>query len=167
MSYYRQQEIASYVNAVGIKVIVREGLNEKSKWELRLEIPKYLHDMYEGRSENLRYKVIYHPTVGMYFAVDERTGRVSYFFYDQPGRGFGGSKYKITMVDGSVKELIGPWSSNSHAMNAVGHEPSKEVNIDGKYNMADAMTVKEINRLLLPLKMEVVLIDSDPWIIRL
>ena len=164
MSYYRQQEIASYVNAVGIKVIVREGLNEKSKWELRLEIPKCLHELYDGRSENLRYTV---KDGSMYFAVDERTGRVSYFFYDQPGRGFGGSKYKITMVDGSVKELIGPWSSNSHAMNAVGHEPSKEVNIDGKYNMADAMTVKEINRLLLPLEMEVVLIDSDPWIIRL
>lgn len=164
MSYYRQQEIASYVNAVGIKVIVREGLNEKSKWELRLEIPKCLHGLYDGRSENLRYTM---KDGSMYFAVDERTGRVSYFFYDQPGRGFGGSKYKITMVDGSVKELIGPWSSNSHAMNAVGHEPSKEVNIDCKYNMADAMTVKEINRLLLPLEMEVVLIDSDPWIIRL
>ena len=164
MSYYRQQEIASYVNAVGIKVIVREGLNENSKWELRLEIPKYLHDMYEGHSENLRYTV---KDGNMFLAVDERTGRVSYFFYDQPGRGFGGSKYKITMVDGSVKELIGPWSSNSRAMNAVGHEPSKEVNIDGKYNMADAMTVKEINLLLLPLEMEVVLIDSDPWIIRL
>ena len=164
MSYYRQQEIASYVNAVGIKVIVREGLNEKSKWELRLEIPKCLHELYNGRSENLRYTV---KDGNMFLAVDERTGRVSYFFYDQPGRGFGGSKYKITMVDGSVKELIGPWSSNSRAMNAVGHEPSKEVNIDGKYNMADAMTVKEINRLLLPLEMEVVLIDSDPWIIRL
>jgi len=164
MSYYRQQEVASYVNFVGIKVIVREGLNNKSDWELRLEIPKYLHELYDGRSENLRYTV---KDGNMYFAVDERTGRVSYFFYDQPGRGFGGSKYKITMVDGSVKELIGPWSSNSRAMNAVGHEPSKEVNIDGKYNMADAMTVKEINRLLLPLEMEVVLIDSDPWIIRL
>lgn len=164
MSYYRQQEVASYVNSVGIKVIVREGLNNRSKWELRLEIPKYLHDMYEGRSENLRYTV---KDGNMFLAVDERTGRVSYFFYDQPGRGFGGSKFKITMVDGSVKELIDPWSSNSHAMNAVGHEPSKEVNIDGKYNMADAMTVKEINSLLLPLEMEVVLIDSDPWIIRL
>ena len=164
MSYYRQQEVASYVNSVGIKVIVREGLNNKSDWELRLEIPKCLHELYDGRNENLLYTV---KDGNMYFAVDERTGRVSYFFYDQPGRGFGGSKYKITMVDGSVKELIGPWSSNSHAMNAVGHEPSKEVNIDGKYNMADAMTVKEINRLLLPLEMEVVLIDSDPWIIRL
>ena len=164
MSYYRQQEVASYVNAVGIKVIVREGLNNKNDWELRLEIPKCLHELYDGRSENLRYTV---KDGNMYFAVDERTGRVSYFFYDQPDRGFGGNKYKITMVDGSVKELIGPWSSNSHAMNAVGHEPSKEVNIDGKYNMADAMTIDAINELLKPLDMECILVDNDPVIIRL
>ena len=71
------------------------------------------------------------------------------------------------MKNGTTAILHGPWSSNSHAMNRAGFEPSKEVNIRGRYNMADAMTVKEINLMLKPLDMECILIDDDPYIIRL
>ena len=165
MSYYRQQEIASYVNAVGIKVIVKEGLNEKNDWELRLEIPQHLWNLWN--KDDFIFSVINTPAGKMYFAEDPTTGRVSYFFYNQPSQGFGGHKYNLKMKDGSIHELIGPWSSNSYAMNRVGHKPSKEVNIDSQYNMADAMTLDAINILLAPLDMECILIDNDPRIIRL
>ena len=164
---YKQLTIATYLNAIGIRVTVRSGLNERNKWELQLDVPRDLSDIYYGRSSaNLRYT----ERNGMYFAEDARSGRVSYFYWDgKPnGRGFGGAKYELTMVDGSTRVLEGPWSSNSCAMNKEGFKPSMEVTIHCLYNMADAMTVEEINRLLLPLDMECILIDGyQPWIIRL
>ena len=159
---YNQNIIASYINAVGMTITVKEGLNFKNDWELKIVIPKELWELYEGRS-NMKYE----QRGSMYFAQDERTGRVSYFFYEKPGRGFGGYTYNLPMKDGTTSILHGPWSSNSHAMNRAGFEPSKEVNIRGRYNMADAMTVKEINLILKPLDMECILIDGDPYIIRL
>lgn len=166
MSYFKQQIIASYQTKDGINVIVREGLNNKKDWELRLEIPKPLHELWD-RSDHFVYDVIYHPEGRMYFAEDKTTGRVSYFSYNSPGSGFGGSTYKLQMKDGSIAELKGPWSSNSEAMNHVGHKPSKEVNIHSRYNMASAMTIDSINKLLRQLDMECILIDNDPCIIRL
>ena len=157
-----QSIIASYINAVGMTITVKEGLNVKNKWELEIIIPKELWGLYEGRSH-----MQYEQRGSMYFAQDERTGRVSYFFYEKPGRGFGGCTYNLPMKDGTTAILHGPWSSNSHAMNRAGFEPSKEVIIRGRYNMADAMTVKEINLMLKPLDMECILIDGDPYIIRL
>lgn len=157
-----QSIIASYINAVGMTITVKEGLNFKNDWELELVIPKELWQLYEDRSH-----MQYEQRGSMYFAQDERTGRVSYFFYKEPGHGFGGSTYNLPMKDGTTAVLIGPWSSNSHAMNRAGFEPSKEVNIRGRYNMADAMTVKEINLMLAPLDMECILIEGDPYIIRL
>ena len=154
-----QNIIASYINAVGMTITVKEGLNSKNKWELDLVIPKELWELYEGRS-NMQYE----QRGSMYFAQDERTGRVSYFFYEKPEIGY---TYNLPMKDGTTAILHGPWSSNSHAMNRAGFEPSKEVTIRGRYNMADAMTVKEINLMLKPLDMECILIDGDPYIIRL
>ena len=154
-----QNIIASYINAVGMTITVKEGLNVKNKWELEIVIPKELWELYEGHS-NMKYE----QRGSMYFAQDERTGRVSYFFYEKPEIGY---TYNLPMKDGTTAILHGPWSSNSHAMNRAGFEPSKEVNIRGKYNMADAMTVKEINLILAPLDMECILIEGDPCIIRL
>lgn len=163
MSYFNQEEIASYITDKNIKVIVREDLNNKNDWELKLIIPKDLWPVWDN-NENF----IYENKEWAYFAEDPTTGRVRYFSYHgEPGQGFGGHTYRLPMVDGSTATLIGPWSSNSQAMNTIGMKPSKEVTIQSRYNMADAMTVEAINRLLLPLEMEVVLIDSDPWIIRL
>ena len=159
---YNRGIIASYINAVGMKITVKEGLNFRNNWELEITIPKELWELYEGRSH-----MKYEQRGSMYFAQDERTGRVSYFFYEKPGRGFGGCTYNLPMKDGTTAILHGPWSSNSHAMNRAGFEPSKEVTISGRYHMADAMTVKEINLILAPLDMECILIESDPYIIRL
>ena len=157
-----QNIIASYINAVGMKITVKEGLNFKNKWELEIIIPKELWELYEDRSH-----MQYEQRGSMYFAQDERTGRVSYFFYEKPGRGFGGYTYNLPMKDGTTAILHGPWSSNSHAMNHAGFEPSKEVTIQGRYNMAGAMTVEAINQLLLSLEMECIVVEGDPVIIRL
>ena len=154
-----QNIIASYINAVGMTITVKEGLNVKNDWELEIIIPKELWGLYEGRS-NMKYE----QRGSMYFAQDERTGRVSYFFYEKPEIGY---TYNLPMKDGTTAILHGPWSSNSHAMNRAGFEPSKEVTIRGKYNMADAMTVKAINQMLMPLEMECIVVDGDPVIIRL
>ena len=79
-----QNIIASYINTWGMTITVKEGLNVKNKWELEIVIPKKLWELYEGHS-NMQYE----KRGSMYFAQDERTGRVSYFFYEEPGRGFG------------------------------------------------------------------------------
>lgn len=159
---YNQKIIASYTTQEGIEVIVQEGLNYKNDWELRLVIPKHLHELWSRHDA-----FIYEQKDWAYFAEDKATGRVRYFYYTEPGKGFGGYTYKLPMKDGTTAILHGPWSSNSHAMNRAGFEPSKEVNIRGRYNMADAMTIKEINLMLKPLDMECILIEYDPYIIRL
>ena len=157
-----QALIATYINTLGIEVTVREGLNYKNKWELSLIIPKELWALWDTQ-ENF----IYEQRGPMYFAEDQTTGRVHYFFYDKPGRGFGGYTYNLPMKDGTTAILHGPWSSNSRAMNTYGFEPSMEVTINGRYNMADAMSLKAINKLIEPLEMECILIDNSPYIIRL
>ena len=163
MNYFTQQIIASCILESGIKVIVREGLNNKNAWELNLIIPKNLWSVWDN-NENF----IYEKKEWAYFAEDPTTGRVRYFSYDgEPGWGFGGCTYHLPMVDGSTATLIGPWSSNSRAMNTLGMKPSKEVTIQGRYNMADAMTVEAINQLLLPLEMKCIVAVGDPIIIRL
>jgi len=53
----------------------------------------------------------------------------SYFSYTSPGRGYGGSKFKILLSDGTFKDLIGPWSSGSYAMNANGFGPCIESSV--------------------------------------
>lgn len=163
MSYYNQLVIAQYITACNITVIVTERLNYKNAWELKLIIPKDLWSVWDN-NENF----IYENKEWAYFAEDPTTGRVRYFSYHgEPGHGFGGHTYHLPMVDGSTATLIGPWASNSHAMNTIGMKPSKEVTIQGRYNMADAMTVEAINQLLLPLEMECIVVDGDPVIIRL
>jgi hypothetical protein len=42
---------------------------------------------------------------------------VSFFAYSSPGRGFGGSVIKIKMLDGSDRQLYGPWSSRASVVN--------------------------------------------------
>ena len=162
MPYYNQLVIAQYITTCDITVIVSEGLNNKNDWELRLVIPKHLHELW-----NRQNAFIYEQKDWAYFAEDKATGRVRYFSYTEPGSGFGGYTYELPMKDGHTATLIGPWSSNSQAMNTIGMKPSKEVTIQGRYNMADAMTVEAINQLLLPLEMECIVVEGDPVIIHL
>ena len=63
--------------------------------------------------EDLRYQ---HKR-SLWFA--EKDGYVSFFCWKGPGDdgGYYGSKYTIILEDGSTVTLLGPWSSNSAAMN--------------------------------------------------
>lgn len=44
---------------------------------------------------------------------------VRFYYYTSPGDGFGGHAFKITMKDGTSKELKGPWSSSAKSVNKV------------------------------------------------
>lgn len=150
MSYWTQNVIASYVNEQGIEIIIREGLNTKHQWELRLVVPKNLWHLYNDQQYVYDKKVLAGAGT-MYLGKQEETGEVRFFWYDGPSHGFGGSKYDLTLTDGSVDTLIGPWSSSASAMNRAGFSPCLEVNIESRYNMASAMTMEAINKLIMPM----------------
>lgn len=146
MSYLSQKAIATGV-VNGITVTIREGLNTSEDWELRLEVPKE-HELFE-RFDKGEY--VYDKIGNMYFAEDEVTGQCRFFVQTDNTNGFGGSTYKLQMSDGSVAELKGPWSSRCGVMNRIGFIPSMEVNIESRYNMASAMSVEAIKKLINPL----------------
>lgn len=52
-----------------------------------------------------------------YVSVDEDI--VDFLFYSKPSTGFGGRHFKCNMIDGTVKELIGPWSGCSSGVNKL------------------------------------------------
>lgn len=59
----------------------------------------------------------------------EKDGYVSFFSHsgsDHDEGGFSGHAFHITMVDGTEKTLIGPWSSSSSYMNGIGFKHSVE-----------------------------------------
>lgn len=74
--------------------------------------------------DDLRYRCVDGKS---YYA--ELDGYVSFFAYEGPGEGFGGRVFPITMEDGTKKDLVGPWSSNSMWMNQVGYGPCVEVSM--------------------------------------
>lgn len=60
----------------------------------------------------------------------EVDGVCSFFSWDgRPDRGYGGATFTLTMLDGSTKDLVGPWSSSSQVMNSLGFGPCTEVNV--------------------------------------
>lgn len=69
----------------------------------------------------------YEEKDGIYYG--EKDGYVSFYYYVQPGQGFCGRSFKLTMKDGEEKTLIGPWSSNAGAAHGVGFGPCVDVNI--------------------------------------
>lgn len=61
----------------------------------------------------------YVETGGQYFATIGDT--VSMYAYTRPGGGYGGRVFRVTMQDGSGRDLKGPWSSSASACNT--HHP--------------------------------------------
>lgn len=49
----------------------------------------------------------------------ELDGYVSFFSYVGPSDGFYGRGFELTMIDGSKKVLVGPWSSRAGAVNQL------------------------------------------------
>jgi len=66
---------------------------------------------------------------GLYFA--ENDGYCRFFSHHGSGNngGFSGNAYDITMIDGSRKTLLGPWSSNAGEMNTRGFGPCVEARL--------------------------------------
>jgi hypothetical protein len=58
---------------------------------------------------------IFEQKGNLYFA--EKEGLAKFFYYEKPGRGYGGRTFTINMLDGSTKHLCGPWSSRAGVMN--------------------------------------------------
>lgn len=67
--------------------------------------------------EDLRYKHIDLGANELWFA--EKEGYVSFFSWTSPKQdeGFGGRHFPITLEDGSMITLLGPWSSRAGVMN--------------------------------------------------
>lgn len=47
----------------------------------------------------------------------ELSGAVQFKSYSGPGEGYGGCRWPITLLDGTVVEMIGPWSASCYAVN--------------------------------------------------
>lgn len=83
---------------------------------------------------NLKILVDHIPTLqdyrfeqkgSIYYA--ELDGHVCFYYYKSPGEGFGGRTYTLNMKDGTTKDLVGPWSSNSSSVNQTGFGPCAEI----------------------------------------
>ena len=74
-----------------------------------------------------REELVYSEKDGIYYA--EKDGYVSFYYYTEPGRGYGGQHYDLNMQSGEKKTLIGPWSSRSGAVNSVGFGPCLDVSL--------------------------------------
>jgi len=64
---------------------------------------------------------------GLYFA--ENDGYCRFFSHHGKGNGggFGGRSFDLTMIDGTPKMIVGPWSSNAGEINERGFGPCTEV----------------------------------------
>ncbi len=82
-----------------------------------------------------------------YFA--ESDGYVEFYYYRQPGHGYGGNTFKIKMVDGTFKSLLGPWSSRPSVMNMMGFTPSMTCMYDDiRYRCYGCITVEKLKGYL-------------------
>lgn len=70
--------------------------------------------------------LVYEQKGNSYFA--EKEGYVSFFYYSRPDEGYGGTVFTIN-TKGGLKDLHGPWSSNSEAMYQAGFQRSVNVSI--------------------------------------
>jgi hypothetical protein len=90
---------------------------------------------------------IFEEKDGIFLAVDGDFA--SFFFYKKPGQGYGGREFVLKMKDGNERILVGPWSSNSDAVNQRFPEILvREVNMDtvDGHHYAANMTHKAIIR---------------------
>lgn len=70
--------------------------------------------------------LVYEQKGNSYFA--EKDGYVNFFYYSRPDEGYGGRVFTIN-TKGGLKDLHGPWSSNSEAMYQEGFQRSVNVSI--------------------------------------
>ncbi len=72
-----------------------------------------------------------------YFAQHE-SGVCSFFYYAAPSKdGYGGSSFDLTMIDGSKRTLVGPWSGNELGMAAAGFPMTYACRAKARCNWGD------------------------------
>jgi hypothetical protein len=97
------------------------------------------------KMDDLRYE----ERAGIYYA--ERDGYVSFFYWTEPGEGYGGRTFVLKMVDGSERSLQGPWSSNPGHVNSVGFGPCLAATIaSGKHLYVEHYCTLSLVRDILP-----------------
>lgn len=99
----------------------------------------------------------------------QKEGFVSYFCENSNKEGFGGRSFDILMEDGSIKTLVGPWSSRASVMNEEFVAACVEVtfNYDGNpypsLKYAGAMSVVNIIEALSKLSPEIELFPVEQY----
>lgn len=100
-------------------------LNAKADWSLKYDNAPRLQILVDKFPE--RKELLYNEKNGIYYA--EKDGYVLFCFYEKPGQGYGGYHFELNMQNGEKKTLIGPWSSRSGCVNAVGFGPCVDVHL--------------------------------------
>jgi len=91
-------------------------------------------------------KHIFEEHRGLFFSVDKKSSQVKFFSYHKLSSGYGGAQFNLRMKDGTIKTLVGPWSSRCSVMNANGFPHSVEVVYQN--NTSGAMLVSKVRKLL-------------------
>lgn len=65
-------------------------------------------------------ELVYNEIKGIYYSIKD--GYASYLYYVKPGDGFAGRVFTVKMVDGTSRDLKGPWSSRAGCVNTTLHE---------------------------------------------
>jgi len=134
-----------------IKTIsLRADINahHKDSWGPTIEME--VDQEFLPKSEDYRFKKLELNDGTMYVG---RAGMFGAFFsYNKPGNGFGGRTYRITMEDGSTKDLIGPWSGRVGLINAeyVPSEHLVEVIINRSYYYISLEAAEELVKSYFP-----------------
>lgn len=106
------------MNILKGRVNWKDGWDNNPRLELLVdEIPSKDSLRYEERND-------------LYYA--EHNGYVSFYFYTQPGNGFGGTIFDIVMKNGTERSLKGPWSSRAGVANRLGFGPCLDVSLTDK-----------------------------------
>lgn len=101
----------------------------------------------------------------LYFGTHEDSPIVHFFYHDsQNERGYAGTKFDLTMSDGSTVSLVGPWSSRAGVVNRYVNDHILDVTLipsDG-YRMSGAIRVEDVREWLATNKPEI-LVEQYPF----
>ncbi len=94
---------------------------------------------------------------GSCFFAQHESGLCSFFSYSGPSKdGYGGATFDITMVDGTKRALIGPWSGNELSMAAAGFPMTYSGRAKARANWGDGWSTSYGIHLLEPLWRETI-----------
>lgn len=110
-------------------------------------------------SESFRYE----ERDKYFFATKD--GLCRFYSYHNPGNGFAGRHFEITMKDGSERTLKGPWSGNSMGANARGFPLCREVSITDDPEVWKRGHTFSASAVTLPVLQEALIIASENYVL--